>query len=349
MLNCREETQPRAIESSKVSIILPVYNDQDTIAESLGSLMGQTYRNLEIIVVNDGSTDKTRSLAQDISKNDSRVKIADIEHSGTSTAKNTGFNISKGPIIFFAEGDAIYGEDYVLRSVDCIHENPGIGGVCVLGGIWEERRTFVTRSIDAENQIKHALIHRGKMEPYYAWVFTREALEKSGLYDVNLKQAEDRDLFARVKGAGFEIGLVEGVHWRHRRFETTWQFCAKSFRKGKNRIQFIVKNDRVMELAKGVGGLWIPIGLALISLVIPIVSWVAIFWIIAFLGYFYARLLAVERGTNLGPRQSLELPMYQFIRYVTNALGYSYGLLTWVFHPKQGKNLPEGVSSMNDF
>jgi cellulose synthase/poly-beta-1,6-N-acetylglucosamine synthase-like glycosyltransferase len=325
-----EEQRTKVIETTIVSIILPVYNDQDTIAESLRTLMNQSYKNLEIIIVNDGSTDSTRALAQEITNGDSRVKIVDIDHSGTSYAKNSGFNLSRGPIIFFAEGDALYADDYVLKSVNCIHEDPKVGGVCVLGGIWEVRETFVTRCIDAENQIKHSLIHRGKMEPYFAWVFTRETLEKVGLYDVKLKQAEDRDLFARVKEAGYEIGVVEGVHWRHRRFETTWQFCVKSFRKGKNRIRYLAKNGRVKEFAKGVGGLWTLVGLAIISFVIPNLTWIVILWIFGFVGYFYARSFVAGRGTNLGLARLLELPLYQILRYLTNALGYSYGILTLI-------------------
>jgi glycosyltransferase involved in cell wall biosynthesis len=332
MLKSGNDQQSKAVESSTVSIVLPVYNDQDTIGESLRSLTNQSYKDLEIIVVNDGSTDGTLSIALEIGRNDPRLKVVGINHSGTSTAKNYGFNLSRGPIVFFAEGDAVYEDDYVLKSVNCIQKDPKIGGVCVLGGIWETRKTFVTISIDAENQIKHALIHRGKMEPFYAWVFTRIALERAGLYDVSLKQAEDRDLFARVKGAGFEIGLVEGAHWRHRRFETTWQFCAKSFRKGKNRVQYLVKKGRAKEFAKGVGGLWIPVGLALISLAFPNISWVLLLWITGFVGYFYARLFETARGTGLGLGRLLGLPVYQIIRYFSNAAGYTYGILSWPFH-----------------
>jgi cellulose synthase/poly-beta-1,6-N-acetylglucosamine synthase-like glycosyltransferase len=332
----KTEEERRAPErgSSTVSVILPVYNDQNTISQSLRSLLGQSYTNLEVIVVNDGSTDKSRQLALEIAGKDPRVKLIDIEHSGTSVAKNSGFNISSGPIIFFAEGDAVYGEDYVSKSIDCLEEDPKLGGVCVLGGIWETRKTYVTKSIDAENQIKHALLHRGKMEPYFAWVFTREALERAGLYDPKLKQAEDRDLFSRVKSAGYQIGLVEGVHWRHRRFETTWQFCVKTFRKGKNRIQYIAKKGLVMEFTRGVAGLWVPIGLALVSLVIPIVAWLAMTSIVVLFLIFYARLLKNLRGTNLGLGQLVGLPLYQIIRYVSTSLGYTYGILALVFHAK---------------
>jgi glycosyltransferase involved in cell wall biosynthesis len=330
----KEEQETRALESSTVSIILPVYNDEDTIGQSLESLMDQSYKNLEIIVVNDGSTDGTRSIAQEIAQDDPRVRIVDIEHSGSSAAKNRGFDLSKGPILFFAEGDAIYNRDYVLSSVGCLHNDPKIGGVCVLGGIWEVRRTFITRSIKAENKIIHALIHRGKMQPYYAWVFRRGALEKSGLYDVKLKQAEDRDLFARVKRAGFKIGLVEGVHWRHRRFETTWQFFAKNSRRGRSRVQFIMKNGLVKELVKGVGGLWITVGLALISLVIPYAFWVFLIWVIGFVSYFYGRLFELRLGSGLTSRELMELPIYQIVRYTSSAIGYSYGIAAYLFRAK---------------
>ncbi|HXW37471.1 MAG TPA: glycosyltransferase [Nitrososphaerales archaeon] len=314
-----------------VSIILPVYNDSDTIERSLKSLLEQSYQNLEIIVVNDGSTDDTASRAREITKYDSRAKVVDIPHSGTSAAKNSGFSLSKGPVVLFAEGDALYEKDYVASAVRCLKEDPEIGGVCVLGGIWEVRRTFVTRSIEAENKVIHSLIHRGVLKPYYAWVFTRAALTRVGLYDVTLKQAEDRDLFNRVRSAGFRIGLVEGVHWRHRRFETTPQFFAKTVRKGERRIEFIVKDGRTSDFAKGVGLLWSLIVLVSLSLVVPEFAWTVLGWVVFFVAIFYWRLARRAQGANLSEAQFLELPIYQMLRYLANAIGYTLGILKYPF------------------
>ena len=314
-------------EPSLVSIILPVFNDEDTIRESLESLGRQSYKNAEIIVVDDASTDGTRSIVQEIARGDSRIKPIDIQHSGTSGAKNIGFGISKGSVIFFAESDAVYSEDYLERALGCIRNDPKVGGVCVLGGVWETRRTFVTRSIDAENQIRDTLLIKGKRPPYFAWVFTREALERAGLYDLRLKQAEDRDLFSRVKNAGFKIGLVGSVLWRHRRNETTWQFAKKSFRKGKNRVAYLSKGGRLKELAKGVGGLWIAAALALISIAIPVALWVLFAMVIGIFAFYYARLVKLKLNTGLWSRRFLLLPPFQVLRYISTSLGYSAGVL----------------------
>ncbi|MGI0081339.1 MAG: glycosyltransferase, partial [Nitrososphaerales archaeon] len=185
-----------------VSIVLPVFNDQDTLKDCLDSLRKQSYSNFEIIVVNDASSDRSPEIVQEMSRQDSRLRLLDIPHSGTSTAKNSGFQESKGSIIFFAEGDAIYDDSYLSKAVECICYDSSIVGVCVLGGVWETRRTFVTRSIDTENQIRDTQLITGRRSPYFAWVFTREALEKAGLYDAHLKQAEDRELFGRVRKSG---------------------------------------------------------------------------------------------------------------------------------------------------
>ncbi|HZW57131.1 MAG TPA: glycosyltransferase [Nitrososphaerales archaeon] len=311
-----------------VSVILPVYNDEDTIERSLGSLLEQTYENCEFIVVNDGSTDSTPKVVRGLASAERRIRFVDIVHSGTSSAKNAGYALSSGPIIFFAEGDAIYEKDYVEKAVNCLESSTKFGGVCVLGGIWEIRRTFVTRSIEAENAIKHTLLHEGRMKPYFAWVFKREALDKVGLYDTSLKQAEDRDLFSRVTQAGYQIGLVEGVHWRHRRYETAWQFAKKSFRKGANRIAFVSKGARVADFARAVAGLWILIALFLLSLT---VSWmfaiVLTVGVVAILLFLYLRILRLRLIASV-PKVSLAiLPFYQLLRYFSNGLGYTFGLV----------------------
>ena len=163
-----------------VSIILPVYNDQDTLADCLKSLRVQSYSNFELIVVNDGSNDRSPQIASEFAATDPRMRVLPIAHSGTSAAKNAGFESSKGSIIFFAEGDAIYMQDYLSKAVECIRTDTAIGGVCVLGGVWETRRTFVTRSIDAENQIRDTLLIFKGQKPlrcrknrYSAFAFVR--------------------------------------------------------------------------------------------------------------------------------------------------------------------------------
>ncbi len=318
-----------------VSIILPVFNDQDTLTECLDSLRKQSYSNFEIIVVNDSSSDRSPEIAHEMAMQDSRLKLLDIPHSGTSTAKNSGFQSSKGSIIFFAEGDAIYNDSYLSKAVECIRNDSSIGGVCVLGGVWETRRTFVTRSIDAENQIRDTQLITGKRSPYFAWVFTRNALEKAGLYDPRLKQAEDRELFGRVRKSGFKIGLVGDVLWRHRRNETTWQFVKKSYKKGTNRVAYLAKERKAAGFLKGVAGLWGLVALVLLSIVNIVFLYALIAILILGLGYLYFAVFRLKLVREVSKVRLALLPVYRIIRYLSNALGYSVGLIVFLFSRSQ--------------
>jgi glycosyltransferase involved in cell wall biosynthesis len=312
-----------------VSIVLPVYNDMDTVDRCLQSLVSQTYSNVEILVVNDGSTDETARILREFSAKDGRIKIINIAHSGTSAAKNKGFESSIGDIIFFAEGDCIYEKDYVKKSIQCLISDKDIGGVCVLGGPWANKPTFVTRSINVEKHLQQHLLRTGRMKPYYAWVFSRIALIKAGLYDPSLKQAEDRDLFERVKMAGFKIGLVREIHWRHERNESTWQFARKSFVKGVNRIPYLIKWGKKLEFLRSVSALWIAIILAVLSLWNSFALWVLLSLVLLWFALSYYRDLRSGLNTPADRVDLLLLPIYQVIRYVSNAAGYTVGLILY--------------------
>lgn len=89
----------------KISIIVPVYNSERYISKCLDSLRFQTYDNLEIICVNDGSTDKSLSILEDYCKKDSRIVVLTQENSGVSVARNSGIEASTGDYLSFIDSD----------------------------------------------------------------------------------------------------------------------------------------------------------------------------------------------------------------------------------------------------
>jgi len=327
-------------EGPLVSVILPAYNDQGTVRSSVDSLLNQTYSRLEVILVNDESVDHTADILRSYCETDRRVKFLDIAHSGASGAKNEGYRKSTGDVIFFAEGDAVYTKEYVEKAVQCLVNDASVGGVCILGGPLVERETLITRSMQAEKLVMHRLISQGKIKPYYAWVFPREVLQKVGLYDTNLSQAEDRDLFNRVKRAGYRIGLVEGMMWYHRRNETTWQFVKKSYRKGKARIAYIAKNGRVKEFVKGVGILWGSVFLLALGVFQPLFLWLLAGLAVAGFAYRTIGILKVGLDTSASRAELLLVPVLQSIRYFSNAAGYTVGLMAYELRSRGTAKLP---------
>lgn len=88
-----------------ISIIIPVYNNEKYIDTCLQSVCNQTFKNLEIIVINDGSTDSSLKVINRYSENDSRILVINQENQGVSSARNSGLDIAKGDYILFLDGD----------------------------------------------------------------------------------------------------------------------------------------------------------------------------------------------------------------------------------------------------
>jgi glycosyltransferase involved in cell wall biosynthesis len=91
----------------KVSIIVPVYNVEHYLEECLCSIVNQTFENIEIILINDGSTDRSFEIMKDFAKKDSRIKIISQQNKGVSEARNSGIRVASGEYILFVDSDDI--------------------------------------------------------------------------------------------------------------------------------------------------------------------------------------------------------------------------------------------------
>ena len=91
--------------NSKVSIVVPIYNTEKYLKKCLDSIINQTYENLEIILVDDGSTDNSGKIIDDYAKKDSRIKAIHQKNAGQSTARNNGIKKATGKYISFIDGD----------------------------------------------------------------------------------------------------------------------------------------------------------------------------------------------------------------------------------------------------
>ncbi|MEI0487427.1 glycosyltransferase family 2 protein [Brachyspira intermedia] len=107
-----------------ISVIIPVYNAEKYIEKCLISLMNQTYKNIEIICVNDGSTDNSYSLLEKFSKQDTRIKIFSHENSGPAKTRNVGLENSTGDYIMFCDADDYYSDNMCeLMLTTLLNEN----------------------------------------------------------------------------------------------------------------------------------------------------------------------------------------------------------------------------------
>lgn len=102
-----------------ISIIVPVYNAQRCLGKCLESIIYQTYHNFEVILINDGSTDNSHQLCQEIAKKDKRFTVLTQTNSGASSARNRGIEMAKGKWITFVDADDYIGKNYL----ECLCEN----------------------------------------------------------------------------------------------------------------------------------------------------------------------------------------------------------------------------------
>lgn len=96
-----------------VSVIIPVYNSEKYLKRCLDSVLGQTYVEIEIVIIDDGSTDQSRVICDDYARQNQRIKVIHIPNGGVSNARNTGVRISKGSYICFIDSDDYIPSDYV--------------------------------------------------------------------------------------------------------------------------------------------------------------------------------------------------------------------------------------------
>lgn len=97
----------------KVSIIMPIYNAEEYLEKSLDSIIGQTYKNIELILINDGSTDRSLEILKRYSNRDKRLVLVSIENSGPGFARNKGLDLARGDYISFVDADDWVREDAI--------------------------------------------------------------------------------------------------------------------------------------------------------------------------------------------------------------------------------------------
>lgn len=101
-----------------VSIIIPVYNTQEYLEKAITSILNQTFKKLEIIIINDGSTDKSLSIIEDFSKKDNRISVFTQVNQGQSIARNEGLKHARGKYIYFMDSDDILSSEAIYKCFD---------------------------------------------------------------------------------------------------------------------------------------------------------------------------------------------------------------------------------------
>lgn len=97
--------------NEKISIVVPAFNSESMLENCINSITRQSYRNLEIIIINDGSTDNTKNIAEKLAKNDKRILIINQKNEGVTAARMKGISVSKGDFLMFCDSDDYFESD----------------------------------------------------------------------------------------------------------------------------------------------------------------------------------------------------------------------------------------------
>ena len=118
------------IEKDKISVVVPIYNVEKYLDRCINSIINQTYKNLEIILVDDGSTDNSGKIADKYKKIDSRIKVIHKTNGGLSDARNKGIRIASGKYISFIDSDDYIAEDMISYLYKLINDNNSEISIC---------------------------------------------------------------------------------------------------------------------------------------------------------------------------------------------------------------------------
>ena len=131
-----------------VSVVIAAYNASEYVGDLLDSLKDQTYTNLEILVVNDGSTDETASVVNDRKKTDNRIQLIEQSNKGVSAARNNGLAVSGGDYVIFIDADDILDKDMICTLVNNSIENDADISICNIKECSNEKETHEVNKVN---------------------------------------------------------------------------------------------------------------------------------------------------------------------------------------------------------
>jgi glycosyltransferase involved in cell wall biosynthesis len=197
------------MEMPLISVVIPVYNAAPFLAEALASVFAQDYRPIEVIVVDDGSTDQSLAIAKAWSPG---LRILQQENAGQAVARNRGIACARGPYVAFIDADDLWPEGKLRRQLDLLQQRAELD--FVLGRVEVDYRASAGEG---------PLIFRGADKNialflFGAGLFRRALFDRAGLLSEDLRNSEDVDWFMRAREAGAtwllldEVGLIYRRH-----------------------------------------------------------------------------------------------------------------------------------------
>lgn len=183
-----------------VSVVIPVFNGETFLREAVESVLAQKYSPVEIIIVDDGSTDGTEAVARSLSE---AVRYLRQSNQGPAAARNRGIELAQGSLIAFADADDLWPEGKLELQLPYLLRDPAIE--IVLGRIQQVRLEEFAEPTFSVN--------------LGSTIIRKSVFERVGLFDESMRYSEDVDWFMRAREAGAAIVTIDDVTLLYRQHE----------------------------------------------------------------------------------------------------------------------------------
>ena len=219
------------------SVIIPAYNAEATLGQCLEACLAQTYPDVEVIVVDDGSSDATPRIAKGFP-----VHYVRQENRGPAAARNQGAAAAQGEILVYTDADCVPGPDWVARLVTGFSE--GVGAVGGAYGIANPER-LLARMVHEEIAARHArFTEEVDFLGSFNVAYLREAFEAAGGFDETFTHAsaEDNDLAYRLADQGYSLRFVPEARVAHFHPTRLWPYLRTQMGHGFWRVRLYQKH-----------------------------------------------------------------------------------------------------------
>ncbi len=200
----------------RVSVVMSVYNGEKYLAQAIESILSQTFRDFEFIIVDDGSTDGTAGILSHYQQQDTRIHVLSHENQGVVASANTGCKMARGKYIARMDADDVSLPDRLALQVEYMETNPQIGVLGTLNKYYDEKGKFV--KIWPEHFLPGTIRWVLLFEDCIAnpsVLMRRELIEKMGFYSPDAVHAEDYDLWTRAS-PDFQMANLKKICMKRR-------------------------------------------------------------------------------------------------------------------------------------
>lgn len=221
----------------EISVIIPVYNKRKYIETTLRSVLEQSFCDLEVIAVNDGSTDESLVVLNQMAEVDQRVRVIDIPNGGVSNARNVGLACARGQWIQFLDADDLLEPEYFSKVMDFLKENPV--DILFSGFTMVDSNMNLIKEIALpeegfknQEQLCRSFIQYQYNNGFFGFIsnkfFRRSLVERSGArFPVGTTLAEDLDFYARLYPAVEAAYFWSGKSFCYLQTETNYTHNVK--------------------------------------------------------------------------------------------------------------------------